>query len=188
MDNREAILNSALPLFAARGYDAVGVQEVAETAGITKPTLYHYFGSKQGLLRALLAVYNEPFLQQIEQAAAYDGDLPKTLETLGQAYFDYARRNPVYYRMHLSMYFAPQDSDAHQMVAGWSESQYRLVETMFAAAAQNHGNMLGRHKLYAATYIGTLNTCIGMWLNGAIALDQALLKRVVAQFQYGIYS
>ena len=42
MDNREKILNCALELFHARGYDAVGVQEIAEMAGVTKPTLYYY--------------------------------------------------------------------------------------------------------------------------------------------------
>lgn len=38
MDNKEKILQCALELFYARGYDAVGVQEIAETAGVTKPT------------------------------------------------------------------------------------------------------------------------------------------------------
>lgn len=47
MDNKEKILQCALELFYARGYDAVGVQEIAETAGVTKPTLYYYFGSKK---------------------------------------------------------------------------------------------------------------------------------------------
>lgn len=48
MDNRERILQCALELFYAKGYDAVGVQEIAQKAGITKPTLYYYFGSKYG--------------------------------------------------------------------------------------------------------------------------------------------
>ena len=41
MDNQERIMECALDLFYAKGYDAVGVQEIAETAGITKPTLYY---------------------------------------------------------------------------------------------------------------------------------------------------
>ena len=54
MDNRELIVQSALELFYARGYDAVGVQEIVDKAGISKPTLYYYFGSKLGLLKVLL--------------------------------------------------------------------------------------------------------------------------------------
>ena len=36
MDNRQLIMEKALELFCARGYDAVGVQEIAEQSGITK--------------------------------------------------------------------------------------------------------------------------------------------------------
>jgi AcrR family transcriptional regulator len=54
MDNRQRLLDCALELFSLRGYDAVGVREVVEAAGVTKPTLYHYFDSKRGLLEALL--------------------------------------------------------------------------------------------------------------------------------------
>ena len=54
MDNREKILQCAEELFYSRGYDAAGVQEIVEMAGVTTPTLYYYFGSKRGLLEAIL--------------------------------------------------------------------------------------------------------------------------------------
>ena len=67
MDNRELIVQSALELFYARGYDAVGVQEIVDKAGISKPTLYYYFGSKLGLLKVLLELemYIALFLHNI---------------------------------------------------------------------------------------------------------------------------
>ena len=37
-----------------KGYDATAVREICEAAGITKPTLYHFFGSKDGVLQALV--------------------------------------------------------------------------------------------------------------------------------------
>ena len=49
MENREKLLSCALDLFYARGYDAVGIQEIVDAAGVTKPTMYYYFGSKKGL-------------------------------------------------------------------------------------------------------------------------------------------
>ncbi len=39
-DNRTRILSCAIHLFYQRGYDAVGVQEIATAEGVTKPTLY----------------------------------------------------------------------------------------------------------------------------------------------------
>ena len=54
MENREMIMRCAKTLFYAKGYDAVGVQEIVDKAGVTKPTLYYYFGSKLGLLKTLI--------------------------------------------------------------------------------------------------------------------------------------
>lgn len=54
MDNRERILQCALELFYAKVTMPLAYQEIAQKAGITKPTLYYYFGSKYGLLETLL--------------------------------------------------------------------------------------------------------------------------------------
>src|SRR6187397_1144886 len=50
----QRILSTALDLFAVKGYDATSVREICEAAAITKPTLYHFFGSKDGVLQALM--------------------------------------------------------------------------------------------------------------------------------------
>jgi AcrR family transcriptional regulator len=43
------IARTAAKLFASRGYDATSIREIVEAAGVAKPTLYYYFGSKEGL-------------------------------------------------------------------------------------------------------------------------------------------
>lgn len=50
------LLLVALTHFASKGYDGVQVKEVAEEAGVSKPTLYYHFGSKEGLFRQLCLV------------------------------------------------------------------------------------------------------------------------------------
>lgn len=62
LDNRSTILDCSLSLFAAKSYDAVGVPQMVEAAGIKKLTLYHYFGSKHGVLEALMQERFTPFL------------------------------------------------------------------------------------------------------------------------------
>jgi TetR/AcrR family transcriptional regulator len=46
---REAILEMATGLFARKGFDGVSVRDVARAAGVTLPTIYHYFGDKRSL-------------------------------------------------------------------------------------------------------------------------------------------
>ncbi len=53
-DPRHRILHEALKLFAHQGYGSTSVREVVERAGVTKPTLYYHFDSKEGLFREVI--------------------------------------------------------------------------------------------------------------------------------------
>ncbi|TCL66535.1 TetR family transcriptional regulator [Hydrogenispora ethanolica] len=187
MDNRSIILLRALQLFAARGYDGVAVQEIADAAGITKPTLYYYFGSKQGLLQTLVAEWGEPLLRLVSEAAAYQGDLSLNLERLAAALFDYAKAHQEFYRMQLAMYFAPRQSLANQAVRQLNERLHLALEELFRQAAAHHAKMRGRELALAATFLGTVNTYIGLALNGYIELRAGLAGNAVRQFMHGIY-
>ncbi|HYF65447.1 MAG TPA: TetR/AcrR family transcriptional regulator [Herpetosiphonaceae bacterium] len=188
MDNRTALLNVALELFADRGYDAVGVQEIVTAAGVTKPTLYHYFGSKTALLETLVAEQSAPLAAALEAAARYAGDLPLTLHRIVTAYFEFAAARPTFYRLHLALWFAPARNEARQIAVAFHERLYRMIEDVFARAAADHGNMRGRHHAYAATLIGMINTYVGLHLQGNFDLDQAVARQAVHQFSHGIYS
>jgi AcrR family transcriptional regulator len=52
---RESILVSALRAFAERGYDGVGLREIAQGAGVTAMLVHHYFGSKEQLFSEVVA-------------------------------------------------------------------------------------------------------------------------------------
>ncbi len=188
MDNRSSILASALKLFASRGYDAVGVQEIVDAVGVTKPTLYHYFGSKQGLLDALLKEHFDRLYAAVKTASAYQGDLPLTLNRVVAAYFGFANDNKMFYRLQLALWFAPPASDAFKAVSQLNNDLYLLIEQMFVRAAADHGNMKGRHRAYAATFIGMINNYIALSLNGYTKLDDQLVYQAVHQFMYGIFS
>lgn len=56
---RPVILQAAYKLFRRRGFFRVGMEEIAEAAGVTKRTLYYHFDSKDALLTAVLASQHE---------------------------------------------------------------------------------------------------------------------------------
>ena len=51
---RRQLLDVALELFAAHGYHATSMNDIAEAAGVTKPVLYQHFRSKRELYLELL--------------------------------------------------------------------------------------------------------------------------------------
>lgn len=188
MNNQEILMDCALTLFSQHGYDAVGVQEIVEAAGVTKPTLYHYFHSKRGLLDALLKRESSQLVTTIRLAAFYEGNLVLTLEKTCRAYFLFAQHHNDFYRMQLSMYFSPPKSESNQAIRPYGEEQFKILSNLFIRAAEDHGNLRGRHGRYAAGFLGSINAMIGLYLNDNLELSDEVVFRTVHQFMHGIFS
>jgi AcrR family transcriptional regulator len=60
---------TARALFAERGYAAVGLEEVASSAGVTRGAVYHHYGSKQALFRVVLATVQAEIGEAVAVAA-----------------------------------------------------------------------------------------------------------------------
>jgi AcrR family transcriptional regulator len=68
---RKALILAGISLFAEKGYAGTSVREIVSLAGVTKPVLYYYFQSKEGLFQAILdwaAEEQEAILQEALQS------------------------------------------------------------------------------------------------------------------------
>jgi len=54
-DTRSRLLRAAVNVIATKGERAVKVRNIAEEAGVTEPSIYHFFGSREGLISAAQA-------------------------------------------------------------------------------------------------------------------------------------
>ena len=68
-DREAQIVEVAGEVFAERGAALASVAEIAERAGISKPLIYNYFGSREGLLSACLSHAAELIVAEIERTA-----------------------------------------------------------------------------------------------------------------------
>src|SRR5690554_4607653 len=72
-ERREAILDAAVALFDQLGYSATTVEQIAARAGVSAPTVFNYFGSKQDILYALAVRADTLALDEaIEELPAMD--------------------------------------------------------------------------------------------------------------------
>jgi AcrR family transcriptional regulator len=186
--NKQLILQCSLSLFSEKGYEAVGVQEIADAAKITKPTLYHYFGSKRGLLDALIGEYGGKMFERISSVSGYSKDIGNDLLNVAKTLVQFASDNPAFYRMQLAMYFSPPQSEPSEAIKKMNLGVYNLIELLFKNASADHGNMKGRHQAYAATFLGMINTYIGLNANGLVKTDDTTIRKAVHQFMHGIFS
>lgn len=102
------IAQVAARLFATQGYDATAVRTIVEAAGVTKPTLYYHFGSKEGLARALLTVPMSQLGEALRAIVAAPGDPVRMLERVFEAHFDFCREDPDRARFTFALLFGPQ--------------------------------------------------------------------------------
>ena len=66
------ILAAALEVFAARGFQAARLEEVAKRAGVSKGALYLYFETKADLFRAVVTDAISPNIERVKAVAAAD--------------------------------------------------------------------------------------------------------------------
>ena len=193
MDNRELLLNTALDLFHAKGYDAVGVQEIVDRAGVTKPTLYYYFGSKLGLLKSLLESRYSILEAQITEASKTPGNLPQVLYQVARVFFDFAASQEKFYLFMLALFYCGRENEAFQAVSPLSERHYQLIVSIFEHFSRELGNMRGRQRLFAVGFTGVLNHNImmvsyGLSENEKFEISNETTYEIVLQFLYGIYT
>lgn len=80
---RAAIIEAAEKLFLNKGFDSASMDEIAETAGVSKRTVYSHFGSKEemfvGLLESKCGGVRENFVSTVDD----DAPIEKSLHDLG---------------------------------------------------------------------------------------------------------
>jgi len=128
----DRILKTALELFSTKGYDATSVREICEAAGITKPTLYHFYRSKEGLYRVLVDGTLDEFQGELSARLSAPGTAQERLTRLARAYFEWGRGRRDHMRFIFGLIYGPPSSaprtDFHRF--------YRDVLALVARAAE----------------------------------------------------
>jgi pimeloyl-ACP methyl ester carboxylesterase/AcrR family transcriptional regulator len=88
-EKRKRIRQAAHDEFCANGFDGASMDKIAARADVSKPTLYQYFGDKNGLMEAVLDVGR---MQIIAPLLASDGPLVERLWRFSWVYADFVLR------------------------------------------------------------------------------------------------
>jgi AcrR family transcriptional regulator len=131
------LLAAARELFAKHGFAATGREQIAELAGVTRGALYHHFGSKELLFRAVVEQLEEELGEKVMIAAARSDDASEQLRLGCMAFLD-ACLEPAVRRVVLVE--AP-------VVLGWD--QWREIDA-------RHGLSLVTHALEAVVASGQM--------------------------------
>jgi len=185
--SNDRILKKALELFSEKGYDATSVREICEAAGITKPTLYHFYGSKEGVYRAIVEGALERFQADMIFALTGEGSLRDRLVRMARGYVDATLREPDLARFIMALIHNPPRSAPATDFVGFYQgildalaravdvavargevragpTDVRLLVFMGALGEAMHGHLLvGRPVLTPALADTLVDTVLGGW-------------------------
>lgn len=106
---RERLLEAAIGLFARKGYHATSVREIVEAAGVTKPVLYYWFRSKDGVFHELMALAVAAHREVTESVRAHGGTAAERILVLGERVMDLVRENAEVVRVFDAVYYGPRE-------------------------------------------------------------------------------
>jgi AcrR family transcriptional regulator len=117
-ERREQLLAAASRLFAARGFRAVSIEDLASEAGVSGPALYRHFDSKESILADLLVDVSEQLLRQGSERVANATSPNDALRSLIAFHTDFALRDRDLIRI--------QDHDIANLAIGDAKTVSRL--------------------------------------------------------------
>src|SRR6201996_6214699 len=88
-EREQRMLDAAGRAFARDGYHDASMDEIARAAGISKPMLYNYFGSKEGLYLAYIQHSGRALLRGLREAASPDASAGERLRAGILAFLTY---------------------------------------------------------------------------------------------------
>jgi TetR/AcrR family transcriptional regulator len=178
--SNDRILQKALELFSERGYEATSVREICEAAEITKPTLYHFYGSKEGVYRAIVEGALERFRDDMLRALAGGGTLRDQLTRTARAYLDSALRQPDLSRFVMGLIHDPKNAAPATDFVGFYQGVLAEVGKVVDAAAARGEIAPGPTDVRLLVFMGALGEAMcGYLLAGKPELTHELADSLV---------
>lgn len=84
MTKRDVILNNARDLFLAHGFDGTSIDRIAESARVSRQTIYNNFESKEALFRELAGALADHVVQPLLDEEPHSDDIEVTLTALAE--------------------------------------------------------------------------------------------------------
>ena len=159
-ERREAILNAARRHFVSTGYHGTGMDDVANTLGLSKPIVYQYFSSKHDLYLAVLEKAGKNLQDTISTALNQSGSNRTIVRASVRAFFDFVDDDMQYYRLLF-------DSDMLDDIEA-AEHVEQVMSTVVTYMAHHISHATpARAQLLASSVVGASTSAAKTWVKTA---------------------
>jgi len=185
-EKRRLLLDAAVHVFARKGYHASRVGDIAEEAGVAYGLLYHYFDSKEEVLRRVFRETWRALIETIRSVEESGDSAPEQLRKIGEILLRSWRRNPDLVRvLVLEVTRSPHlREEIDEIVESFAEIQ-KIVER-----GQADGSIRADLDARLASYVlyGAVEELLTGWVLGRLPdgeEDVALAERTLVEIVTG---
>ena len=158
---REQLIGVARSLFAERGYEGTSVEEIAASAGVSKPVVYEHFGGKEGLYAVVVDREATRLDHDIRKALTMPNVSYRDVLELGTlALLDYIEECPEGFRI-LSRDTGPGASGSYASILSDITAS---VEGLLMAPLERHGFEPRLASVFAQSLVGIVSMAGQIWV------------------------
>jgi len=129
-DARYRLRAAALDQFTRRGYAATNIRELCEAAGVTKPVLYYYFKSKEGLYLDLMEGAYSLFESAVAELTIYSGASFQRIINFCEGSFDLGMANLPLLRLVYSIYYGTPQSAPYYNLDKFNDMMLEVITAL----------------------------------------------------------
>ncbi len=169
---RAQLLAAAQDVFAANGYHAAGMDEIAERAGVSKPVLYQHFPGKLELYMALLEKHVDELIRRVTEAMDSTTDNKVRVRNAVGAYFDFVDGESQAFRLVFESDLRGEPLVQEAVERATNASVNAITTTITADAGLDEH----RARLLAVGLVGVSQVAARTWLadNRALPKEEAI--------------
>jgi AcrR family transcriptional regulator len=161
---RERILKNALRLFSAHGYEGATTRAICAAAGITKPTLYYFFGSKEALYRALVDETLERFHRDLATLVEQPGTTRERLIRVMRRFFDSAQAHKDLMRFVMALVHGRPSSAPKTDFLSYHKKQIALIARIVDEGVRKQELAPGKTELRMLVFMGVLGEALAHYV------------------------
>jgi AcrR family transcriptional regulator len=178
-ERRAQLLDVALRVFGEQGFHDTSMNDIAETAGVTKPVLYQHFGSKRALYLEVLREVGGRLRDAVGKATASAASPHQQVERGFHAYFTWVGES----RSGFDVLFAGETRRDREFVAEALRVENGIADVI-AELIVVEGLTEERRRLLAYAIVGLAETTSRHWLSNDLDLGAAELAQQCADLAW----
>ena len=175
-----AVIDAAMDVFWASGYEASSTQELCERTGLGRGSLYHAFGSKQNLYEQALRRYQELGLKAQTEILNGSGSAKERLRALLEWVVN-GGLDPTKSRSCMALFSTLERSGKHSEVDRINRNYFNKLEAILChtiAVGQRNGELSSQHSALEVTRTFLASYC-GLTIFAQSMSDDAFLSDVL---------